>query len=170
MVSVDCFIAWRFGSRDEGKKRDMRPEANQCWVCTPTKFSVIKRQEVRKIVLEGMHEKPWAIWVTTSYKKHGSLRARVNNDWRGFVAFDELLVDCRGADAVQYWARMTAAQNQGIWRSMQETIDCPPGMVMKIGLENWLSFERWARPRFRSPLYQLMCYLLPSKEEMANGA
>jgi hypothetical protein len=110
------------------------------------------------------------MWVTTSYKKHGSIRARVNFEPRGIIAFDELVVDAGDGDRVgEWWKMLTEAQRNGIWRSMMETGQCPAGLIGKIGLKTWMKFEAWARPRIRSPLYVLLLYLLPSKEELKGG-
>ena len=129
----------------------------------------MKRVEIREIVLNGSPTLPWAMWVTTSYKKHGSLLARVNHSVYGMVAFDELLVDTRRElITLEWWGVMTAAQRAGITRTMQENVACAPGLLERIGLQKWMEFEQWARPRAGSPLYRLLCYLLPSQKELQD--
>jgi hypothetical protein len=49
-----------------------------------------------------------------------------------------------------------------------ERLDIAPGYMAKIGWRVWRDFESWARPRMRSPLYEFMTYLLPSKEELKS--
>ena len=143
-----------------------RPERAACWWCDGHEFRPITRPDILALVLDGSTRTPWAAWVTTSYKKHGAFRAVVNPGPRGVVAFDERRVDCSdGSQISEWWDRMTAAQRAGIWRTMQERVECHPALLGKIGLDVWVSFERWARPRAQSGLYALLCYLLPSREE-----
>lgn len=168
-IGVDVFIAWRYGIRGEGKKRDMRPEANQCWFATSDKFEIVKKPEIREVVLDGSPDTPWSLWVTTSYKKHGSLRAPVNSGWRGFVGFDELVVDCRNQFNVwALWQYLNEALEDGISRTVIETLDCPVHQMRKVGIRRWQEFEFWARPIYQGGLYKLLTYLLPSKEEREN--
>lgn len=167
LVSVDVWTAWRFGSRAEGKKKDMRPECNQSWWCDGREFRVLRRADVRELVLSGSPSTPWAMWVTTSYKKHGSLRAVVNTGQRGTVAFDEATVDCSdGAKVSEWWGRMNEFAHLGLGRGVQEQLVCPGWLMAKAGLRAWMEFEAWARPLYRTPLYALLCYLLPSKDEV----
>lgn len=167
-VSVEAWSAWRYGSRAEGKKKDMRPECNQSWWCDGKEFRVLRRLDVRELVLGGSPSVPWAAWVTTSYKKHGSLRAVVNGGRRGTVAFDDALVDCSdGVKVAERWTRMDAAVRVGLGRKVIETLNCPAWVMGKVGLRTWMDFERWARRVQRTPLYSLLCYLLPSKEEIS---
>lgn len=144
-----------------------RPERAACWWCDGREFRQLRRPDVRALVLSGSPSAPWAMWITTSYKKHGSIRALVNPGPRGTIAFDERRVDCSDSYQVSdWWTVMTTAQRAGIWRRMQETVCCPASLIDKIGLPTWLAFERWARPRAQSGLYALLCYLLPSREEL----
>lgn len=165
-IGADVFTAWRYGARGEGKNRDMRPEANQCWWCNGREFRIMRKADMRPIVLDGSPSTPWAMWITTGYKKHGSLRTPVNARKRGRVAFDELVIDCTNGEAVNAtWARLNAALAAGITRAAIETLDCPQHIMREVGLPVWMEFEQWARPRFNGGLYRLLTYLLPSKEE-----
>ena len=60
---------------------------------------------------------------------------------------------------------IVAAQDAGIGRQSIETLDMPAGVIRKTGAETWLAFVHWARPRAFSPLYKLLCYLLPTQAE-----
>lgn len=138
-----------------------------CWWTDGREFRIINRIDIRALVLDGSPSVPWAGWITTSYKKHGALIAHVNNSPRGIWAFDEHRVDCSDGHTLrEWWDKMTTAQRAGIWRTMQESGECPPGLIGTIGLRAWLDFATWSRPRRQAPLFKLLCYLLPSKDEM----
>ena len=115
------------------------------------------------------------MWVTTSYKKHGSIRTPVNHRSRGAVGFDERIVDASNEDQViEWWKRLNKALRDGISRSVIKTLDCRSLLLSKIGLSRWLDFDGWAKPIHKSSLYALLCYLLPSQEwlhseEMDDG-
>lgn len=142
-------------------------ERMACWVATAKEFRVVKRAEIRTMVLEGCEVTPWAGWITTSYKKHGALLAPVNAAPRGVWAFDERLCDARDADIVAgLWARLRAFQDAGISRPMMESGECPPGLIGKIGLQTWSAFLDYIRPHKSGGLYTLIVYLLPSREEL----
>lgn len=145
-------------------------ERMACWWTDGQEFRVIKRKEVRDLVLHGSPSTPWSGWITTSYKKHGCLLAVVNNGKHGQWAFDEYRVDCTNNSIVQdWWKVMTKAQLDGVWRTIQETLDCPPNVIGKIGASAWMQFLDWAMPKQQSSLYRLLCYLLPSQEELKNA-
>lgn len=146
-------------------------ERMACWWTDGQEFKVIKRKDIRDLVLDGSPSAPWSGWVTTSYKKHGCLLAEVNNSRHGVWAFDEYRVDCSNNDMVQqWWTIMTQAQLAGVWRTMQETLECPPALIGKMGISVWMQFLDWATPRHQSALYRLLCYLLPSQEELKNAS
>lgn len=176
ILKTNCDQPWfaaptsQWCSRDAALAFSHRPERASCWWTGGNVFKSIKRQEIRALVLEGSPSAPWALWVTTSYKKHGSIRARVNHGRYGIVAFDELVVDASDPEHVrEWWNVLTTAQRAGIWRSMMERVECPPGLIGKIGLATWMALEAWARPRMRAPLYALLLYLLPSVFELKEG-
>lgn len=167
LVSVDVFIAWNFGQTKPGGKRQTCPERQSCWFCDGREFRSIDKAFMRRIAIDGSETRPWAMWITTSYKKHGTVRSPVNQRARGVVGFDELRVDCTDGPAVDAtWARLCAAQYAGIPRPLIESLDISPGHMEKIGWRVWRNFEAWARPRRLSPLYRLLTYLLPSQEEL----
>jgi hypothetical protein len=169
-VHVDVFTAWNFGETKEGNKRQTHPERQSCWYCNLHEFRKMDKAAIRPIVLEGSLSSPWALWVTTSYKKHGSIRSPINHTRFGRVGFDEVIVDCsNNADVVSMWTRLRAAQSVGIPRPLIEHLDISPGYMAKLGWKIWRDFEMWARSRVRSPLYRLLTYLLPSQEELKNA-
>lgn len=170
-VHVDVFYAWNAGYLKDGRKRQTCPERQSCWWCDGREFREIRKPDIREIVLNGSPSVPWAMWVTTSYKKHGSLRAPVNYQTRGVIGFEELVVNASDPVRVnEWWSRLTEAQSFGIGRTILETLDCPVHVMAKVGLSRWQTFERWARLVYQTPLYALLTYLLPSREELAGEA
>lgn len=162
LVSVDVFVAWNYGYRKTGGKRDVRPERQKCWWTDGKTFDEIDRDRIRAMVFNGSPRTPWAAWVTTSYKKHGSIRARVNHRPFGLWAFEERLVDCSNRDEIlAWWEQIRGAHISGIGRQAIETLQLP-GYLKPADLPAWLTFEKWARPRYQSALFAFLCYLLPA--------
>lgn len=148
-----------------------RPERASSWLCDGTTFRKLARQDVRALVLDGVDAPRWAGYVTTRYKKHGGLRAPVNSRGRQVWLFEMLLVDCSDrARVAGWWGVMTQAQRDGISRRSMEERGMPPGIQAKIGIDVWERFRVWARDKWESPLFSLLCYLLPSQEEMKAEA
>ena len=165
-VGVDIYKAWKYGILEAGKKRQFAPERMSCWVVSETSFEFrIDRKRIREVALEGC-KPPWACWVTTGYKKHGSIRAKVNIRHRGVIAFDELRVDCSDPRIDDFYFRLTEMQKKGFSRPTLETLNCPPAVLKKLDFTEWMRFCEWAKAWYTSPTYQFCCYLLPSKEEL----
>lgn len=167
-IGVDVWVAWMYGYfSDDTKKREMRPERMSCWWTDGEIFRQLKRAEVRELVLNPQYTRPWAGYVTTSYKKHGSLVASVNVGRQNVWAFEMRTVDC--SDVVRvgaWWNRLNEALRAGLGRSILETLDCPTFVMRKIGVDIWVDFQTWARDKYQSALYSFLCYLLPSKAEL----
>lgn len=168
-LGVNVYKAWKFEIRHPDKKRGFAPERNSCWVVNKTgwQYKLVKR-EIRDIALNG-YDPPWSCWVTTGYKKHGSLRAVVNNSRFGAIALNESLADCSDVGKTKIlYDTMHDMQISGFGRKILETLDCPPGYLKKYGFEKWNKYREWAKPFYQSALYQFVCYILPTKEEMES--
>lgn len=165
--------AWRvttYSVSKPDKKRDGFPLRQSHWLCDGKSVEYLDRQGVRRHVLDGVTAERWAAYATTSYKKHGCLLAPVNINGSQQWLWETRIVDCSDRDEVaETWSRLRAAQDSGIPRPLIEHLDIAPGYMGKIGWRVWRDFESWARPRMRSPLYQFLTYLLPSKEELRNA-
>jgi hypothetical protein len=155
-VSVDAYLALKYKWERMGS-----------WFCDGETFERLDRQGVRAKVLQADMPVYWTAYATTSYKKHGSLRARVNMGKSRVWLFEMRLVDLTDfARAMEWWDALNIALRSGIWRSIIESLECPPFVIDKIGLKTWMEFETWARPKYLSALYAFLCYLLPSQEEL----
>ncbi len=170
-VSVNAWRAWMYGWREEGKKRDYRPERMASWRVTPDGLAPLSRKGVREAVLGEAPGTPWAGYATTSYKKHGSMLAPVNAPGGALWLWETRVVDCSDGERVQdWWHTLRRYQDAGIPRPVLETADPEPHLIRKIGVDIALEFHGWAAPRYESALYQFLCYLLPSAEELKEAA
>lgn len=167
-VGIDVFYAWNYGYKTSPeKKREKKPERMACWFCDGTQFLELDKPNVRSLVLSPPISKQWAAYVTTSYKKHGSLFAPVNTGKTRIWLFETLLVDCSDTQKVtSWWERLRQAQDRGYGRTILETVICPPYLIAKYGVSTWLAFQAWATPKKTSTLYQFLCYLLLSRKEL----
>lgn len=140
------------------------------WLLTDNEFKRLKvKKDIRELVLQGVDASQWAGYITTSYKKYGCFKAVLNHGNRAIWGFENLRVDCSNRKIVNGWYDIIlSALKSGIWRSIIESCDCPAGLIIKIGHERWLDFYEWAKTKYQSPLYQFLCYLLPSQEELKN--
>ncbi|OIO41911.1 hypothetical protein AUJ63_04665 [Candidatus Pacearchaeota archaeon CG1_02_35_32] len=168
-ISVDVFYAWNYGYVTEGRGREKRPERMSSWVCDGEQFIELNRQGVREWVLKEEMPAVWTGYATTSYKKHGTMVAKVNIGNHRIWAFEMRLVDCSDMKLVMnWWQILNLALRDGIGRTIMEGLDCPPFVIGKIGLKKWIEFEQWAAPKYQSALYSFLCYLLLSQEELRD--
>ena len=79
-------------------------------------------------------------------------------------------VDCSDRERVTAWWRILRHyQDSGIPRPVLESAAPEPHLIRKVGLSLAQEFVEWAWPRREAALYQFLCYLLPSAEELKNG-
>lgn len=148
-----------------------RPERGSSWWCDGNTFVPLRRLDVRERVLHHIEVTQWAAYATTSYKKHGALRAPVNTGSRRVWLFENALADCTDVGFVsECWQRLTTMQGYGWPRPVLEDLQPSPGLMSKLALKGWTDFERWARRYQVSGTYQFLCYLLPSQKELAGDA
>lgn len=166
--------AWRVLTHSEpaaeGKKRDTFPLMQSSWIVSSDGLVLLNRQDVRRLVIEAIRAPgDWCGYVTTSYKKHGCLRAPVNRGSLQRWLFELDIVDCSDREKVaQWWGMLRSTRVAGIPRPVIETLDCSLHLMSKHAAL-WREFEAWARPRYMSPLYRFLTYLLPSEEEIKNA-
>lgn len=158
-ASVDAYRALRY-----------KWERMSSWLCDGEQFSRLDRQGVRNAVLHNeLPAKPWCGYATTSYKKHGALRAPINNGDKAVWLFEMRLVDCSNRFILfDWWIELNRALRKGFGRAILETLDCPASVMAKVGVAEWIAFEAWAQPKRQSALYAFLCYLLPSQEELKH--
>lgn len=154
-----------------------RPERSS-WFVNDKEFIRFDKNLFRDMFLNGVkNSKYWSIYITTSYKKHGAFYAKVNNCTNGnkrkygIWRFEQLNVDARDGRKNKNWYKIifNALSELGIGRSIIESLNCPSWLIKKIGLNNWISFYKWAKDKYQSPLYKLCCYLLPSQKELKEN-
>lgn len=142
-------------------------ERMSCWFTDGNEFNRLQRVDFRALILQGVNADVWSAYITTSYKKHGALNTPVNKGQYGIFRFENITCDCRDNVKVNEWYNvMDAALRTGFGRSVIESLICPPFLLQKYGFEKWIKFEKWAKPKYQSPLYHLLCYILPSQDEL----
>lgn len=155
-VSVEAFQALKYKS-----------ERKSSWIVAPSKFRRLTRAEVREEVLNKKNNDIWAGYATTSYKKHGALIAPINKGDSAVWLFEMKLVDCSDKELINSWFEiMVEALKSGIGRTIIESLVCPAFVIKKVGVEKWQTFEEWAKPKYKSALYQFLAYLLYSQQEL----
>ncbi len=155
-VGVGAYVAMKY-----------KWERMSSWICDGRTFTRLDRIGVRDMLFTEPPDRPWCAYATTSYKKHGGLRAVVNGDCRRVWLFETRLVDCTDMEKVnRWWDRLNAALRSGIGRAILETMVCPSHVMRRVGIRSWMEFEVWASPRHRTALYSFLCYLLPSQQEL----
>jgi len=153
----------------EGKKRGQQPLIQSSWLVHDGGIEYLSRIDVRRYVLDGVPYQRWAGYATTSYKKHGCLRAPINVSGTQRWLFETEIVDCSDRATVrEWWDRLRDAREAGIPRPVIETLDIGVPLLAKHSAL-WMRFEPWARARFQSPLYRFLTYLLPGEEELKNA-
>lgn len=141
-------------------------ERMSSWICDGRTFLRLDRIGVRNAVLSAPPDQPWCAYATTSYKKHGALRAPVNTHNRRLWVFENASVDLDAVDAL--WPRLLHARTNGVPRPVLETLDAGSTVMRAYGVREWLDLEDWARPNLRTAAYAFACYLLPSEDELKN--
>jgi hypothetical protein len=142
-------------------------ERMSCWLCDGVTFDRLQRTDFRPLILNGVDRDLWTAYITTSYKKHGALNASVNNKSFGVWRFENLTVDASDKAKVNDWYNtLNEYLHIGFGRTVLESLDCSPFVMQKYGVDKWIKFQSWAKDKYQSPLYQLLCYILPSQEEI----
>lgn len=158
-VSVNAYQALKY-----------KPERASSWIVSKEHgFRKLRRIEVRPYVLKGIDSECWAGYVTTSYKKHGAFRGTINNRRYGVWRFDDIHIDCSDGKKVNDWYNiLNGYLHAGISRPVLESVMLSPWSAKKAGVRECASFIDWASDKYKSALYQFICYLLPSQEEIKN--
>jgi hypothetical protein len=165
-IGVDFFYSWNYGY-PTGHTRDKHPERSSSWFCDGNEFLELNRQGIRDWVLKKEMPEAWTGYVTTSYKKHGSMVAKVNTKKRRVWAFEMRTVDCTNFSLMlNWWQTLNTVLRAGIVRSILESLECPAIVLKNLDIKKWVEFEKWARPKYQSALYAFLCYLLPSQDEL----
>jgi len=130
----------------------------------------LTKTDFKHLILHGVPYNPWAIYITTSYKKHGALVSKINNTPFGIWRFETQDVDCRDNKKVKEWyAKLLYIHELGIPKNVLENLNAGIKLINTIGVLEWYKFTMWANDKYRSSLYKLLCYLLPSLEELKDG-
>ena len=142
------------------------PTRKSSWFCDGRVFRPLKKPDARALVLDesSVPADHWAGYVTTSYKKHGALRAPVNGPGGRRWLFETQPVDAWGMRA--WYERLLAARVAGVSRGALESLEPSPRDLRAVGVRGWTALVRWASPRRADPRFALALYLLPAEAEV----
>ncbi len=159
-IGVNAYIAVKY-----------RPTRASSWFCDGETFTRLNRKGVRDYALNPDMPPVWAGYATTSYKKHGSLKAFVNRSGSRIWLFETRYADMSDFGKVtEWWNVLNEYLKSGIGRQSLETLEASAFLIQQLGMKRWLEFHEWALPKWKSPLYSFLCYLLPSQEELKEKA
>lgn len=166
-VGVDVVHAWKAGSHIDGKKRIFCPERQSCWYVDEQEFRMLRRDDIRRLVLDGAPRTPWAGWVTEKYRKHGSVRTQINYGPHGVWGFDERRVDGSNRCMVQdLYDRLRRYSDAGINRNcLMYPENMQPSQIMRIGIDVYSEFMRWSSSIKYSALYRFIVTFLLGRHE-----
>lgn len=143
------------------------PERKANWWCDGHVFRTLSRTEARQLVLDGVEAPRWCGYITTSYKKHGALRAPVNTAGSQRWLFETRVVDCGDRATVRsLFQRMMDLRKVGATREHLATLDVPPSVLRRLGIARWMDFSYTVRQHQDSGLYALLLHLLPTQQEL----
>jgi len=141
-----------------------RPERAGNWYCNGVRFMPMDRKETRARLLGGFVSQslPWAMYVTTSFKKHGSLVAPLNQPCAFAVGFETEIAACSPELVDVFNSDLLYWQGSGIVRS-----DLQTGHIMATRQADTRAvchFDVNVQGRRHLPLYRMLAYLLPGKD------
>jgi len=138
------------------------------YIATENELLYFKREDIEKYFFEPP-EPPFVFFVTSSYKKHGSFRARVNDSRHLFyIQFEDrqiLFSPNKYRELFNTMKRMYSVFNK-----MKEIAkgDYIQKRVMSYGLPNWRADEEILKQYRGSQVFELLLYALNKPEEAEN--
>jgi hypothetical protein len=146
------------------------PERKANWWCDGDTFRTVTRSEVRDLVLNGVTAPQWCGYITTSYKKHGALRAPVNSGGTQRWLLETRVVDCSARTVVrELWHRMRDLRMAGATREQIAALDVPPSALKRIGIARWMDFAAYMRTHQEDGLFALLLHLMPTQDELRKS-
>jgi CRISPR type IV-associated protein Csf1 len=135
------------------------------WIATENQLEFFKRDDIERYLFDPP-EPPFVFFVTSSYKKHGSFRARVNDSRKLFyVQFEDrqiLFSPSKYRDLFELMKRMYTVFNktQEIGKG-----DYIQKRVFEYGLKQWQNDEVILKQHRGSQVFELLVYALNKPEE-----
>lgn len=144
--------------------RDRRTRQS-CYVATKDSLVFFKRDDIEKYLFDPP-EPPFVLFVTASYKKHGSFRAHVNQSRKLFyVQFEDrsvLFSPSKYKDVFNVMKRMYATFNKTEEIGKGEYIQ---RRVQEYGIAAWKRDESTIAQYRGSMVFELLLYALNKPEE-----
>jgi hypothetical protein len=142
-----------------------RKTRQSCYVATDDNLVFFKRDDIEKYMFDPP-ETPFVLFVTASYKKHGSFRAHVNQSRKLFyVQFEDrsiLFSPSKYRDLFDLMKRMYATFNKTEEIGKGEYIQ---HRVQEYGIDAWKRDESIIAQHRGSMVFELLLYALNKPEE-----
>lgn len=145
------------------------------WVATAAEMSWLKREDIWG-VLWNPPEPPFATYITTSYKKHGSFKSRVNHSHQSYyIQFEETGVTFRpqhlrrAADTMELLYSVPAQEetkaNPISFFTKDEILSgrYNQGRIRRYGITAFVDAEAILRPARDTPAFGLLVFALNKK-------
>jgi hypothetical protein len=136
-------------------------------------YKKLTRVEIRSVIFDFVDIKilnQWAIYASTTGKKHGSFFAPINTEkFPGIIGFDSETINCTNIDLVrERYYLLSCYLKAGISRSYLLNPDLPVWLINKLGVKTYNDFRDFVMDKYTSSLYKFLVYLLPSQQELKD--
>lgn len=135
------------------------------WIATKDELKFFKRDDIG-IYLFSPPETPFVFFITATYKKHGSFRARVNGSRDLFyIQFEDRQVLFSPNRYKELWAVMNR-----MYRTFNKTSEIGRGdyiqkRVFEYGIDKWRNDEEMLKQYRGTQVFELLLYALNKQEE-----
>jgi len=138
------------------------------WVAHDGRAEMLPRERLHEVLFQPP-EPPFAIYITSSFKKHGFFKARVNLG-RGhfYVQFEEVGIEFEPARWTAIWEVLWDFYNHGFSKRELLHGGYAQRKVRAFGCQDWWAFEELLRPRRHEPAFALLVHALYREEEDAD--
>jgi hypothetical protein len=138
------------------------------WVATTAGVRYLDRPAISE-ALFAPPEPPFVLYVTTSFKKHGFFKARLNlGRERFYVQFEELGVDFEPGRWMAAWEALWDLYSHGFSKRELLHGGYNQRKVRLFGRDDWWAYEERLRPWRVGPAFGLLVHALYREEAEAK--
>jgi len=139
------------------------------WIASMEGLRYLQRPVISEALFDPP-EPPFALYVTSSFKKHGFFKARVNLGRSSFyVQFEEVGVQFEPARWTVIWEALWALYTAGFSKRELLRGDYNQRKIRVFGREAWWAFEELLRPRRQELAFGLLVHSLYREEAPDAG-